>query len=51
MDLILPLKSIYFDAIEAGTKLEENRLCTDYWKRRLVGHAIGGWSGFHMRGW
>jgi len=39
MNLILPLKGVYFDAIAAGTKLEENRLCTDYWKRRLIGRS------------
>lgn len=35
--LILPLKAIYFNAIKAGTKLEEYRLCTPYWRKRLDG--------------
>lgn len=39
MNLILPLKGVYFDAIAAGTKLEENRLCTHYWKLRLIGRT------------
>ncbi len=34
-DLILPLKRDYFEAIRAGTKTEEYRLCTPYWRRRL----------------
>lgn len=37
MDLILPLKREYFDQIKAGTKPEEFRLCTPYWKKRLEG--------------
>jgi len=37
MDLVLPLKGEYFDAIKAGTKTEENRLCTPYWKKRIEG--------------
>ena len=37
MDLILPLKGEYFDAIKAGTKTEEFRLCTLYWKKRIEG--------------
>lgn len=35
--LILPLKAEYFDAIQAGTKLEEYRLVNDYWRKRLEG--------------
>ncbi|OZI26677.1 RNA-binding protein [Bordetella genomosp. 9] len=35
-DLTLSLKGEYFDAIKAGTKTEEYRLCTPYWKRRLT---------------
>lgn len=35
MDLTLPLKGEYFDQIKAGTKTEEYRLCTLYWKKRL----------------
>ncbi|CUJ38991.1 ASCH domain-containing protein [Achromobacter ruhlandii] len=35
-DLHLALKGEYFDAIKAGTKVEEFRLLNDYWRRRLV---------------
>ncbi|MFY3553353.1 ASCH domain-containing protein [Achromobacter insolitus] len=35
-DLHLALKGEYFDAIKAGTKTEEYRLCTPYWMRRLA---------------
>jgi hypothetical protein len=35
--LTLALKGEYFDQIKAGTKTEENRLCTLYWKKRLDG--------------
>lgn len=35
--LVLPLKSNYFYEIKAGTKLEEYRLVTEYWKKRLIG--------------
>lgn len=35
--LVLNLKSEYFDAIKAGTKPDEFRLCTPYWIKRLVG--------------
>ena len=34
--LYLPLKAEYFDAIKAGTKTEEYRLYTPYWRKRLV---------------
>lgn len=34
-DLILPLKREYFEQIKAGTKIEEYRLVTPYWTRRL----------------
>ncbi len=33
--LTIPLKGIYFDQIKAGTKPEEYRLMTDYWRKRL----------------
>jgi hypothetical protein len=33
--LTLPLKGIYFDQIAAGTKPEEFRLVTPFWRRRL----------------
>jgi hypothetical protein len=36
-DLVLPMKGIYFDQIASGEKLEEYRLRTDYWERRLLG--------------
>jgi hypothetical protein len=39
-DLILPLKVEYFNAIKAGTKTEEFRLCTPYWIRRLEGRTF-----------
>ncbi|EIU1445414.1 TPA: ASCH domain-containing protein [Pseudomonas aeruginosa] len=35
--LTLALKGEYFDAIRAGTKLEEFRLVTPYWRKRLEG--------------
>lgn len=38
-DLYLPLKGEYFDAIKAGTKTEEYRLVTPYWRKRLVGRS------------
>lgn len=34
-DLILNLKAEYFDAIEDGSKEEEYRLQTPYWKKRI----------------
>jgi len=39
MDLVLPLKGEYFDAIKAGTKTEEFRLCTPYWEKRIDGRS------------
>lgn len=36
-DLIIPVKGVYWHQIKAGTKLEEYRLCTPYWTKRLVG--------------
>lgn len=36
-DLILPMKGVYFDQILRGEKLEEYRLRTGYWERRLLG--------------
>jgi len=36
-DLILPLNGEYFDQIKSGEKVEEFRLCTPYWTKRLVG--------------
>lgn len=39
--LYLPLKAEYFDAIKAGTKTEEYRLYTPYWRKRLVDGFAG----------
>jgi hypothetical protein len=38
-DLYLSLKAEYFDAIRDGTKPEEYRLCTPYWRKRLEGRV------------
>ena len=35
-NLTLAVKGEYFDAIKAGTKTEEYRLCTPYWMKRLA---------------
>lgn len=40
--LQLALKGEYFDAIKAGTKLEEYRLDNEYWQKRLVGKTFTG---------
>jgi hypothetical protein len=37
MNLTLPLKREYFDAIRDGTKTEEYRLCTPFWRKRIEG--------------
>lgn len=37
--LCLPLKREYFEAIRGGSKQEEFRLCTPYWRKRLEGIA------------
>lgn len=37
--LVLPLKATYFDQIAAGTKPEEFRLATPYWRKRLAGRT------------
>ena len=34
--IVIPLNGEYFDAIQSGEKKEEYRLCTEYWKKRLV---------------
>lgn len=34
-DLILPLKSEFFDQIKDGIKTKEYRLCTPYWNKRI----------------
>lgn len=36
-DIVLPLKAEYFCAIRDGEKVEEYRLDTPYWRKRLVG--------------
>lgn len=40
MKLVLPLKSEYFDAIQGGSKPEEFRLRTAYWRKRLEGRTF-----------
>lgn len=50
--LHLPLKAEYFDAIKNGTKLEEYRLATPYWRKRLEGriyHVIMLTKGYPKR--
>lgn len=37
--LTLSLKGEYFDAIRDGSKIEEFRLTTDYWAKRLEGRS------------
>ncbi|WP_259641299.1 ASCH domain-containing protein [Pseudomonas cannabina] len=37
--LTLALKGEYFDAIKAGTKVEEFRLVTPYWRKRIENRA------------
>lgn len=39
LTLTLPLKGVYFDQIAAGTKPEEFRLVTPYWRKRLEGRT------------
>lgn len=38
--LNLPLKREYFEAIRDGRKLEEYRLCTPHWRKRLEGRKF-----------
>lgn len=40
MDLILPLKKKWFEAIKDGSKDFEYRLDTEYWRKRLVGKTF-----------
>ena len=40
MDLTLPLKAEYFNAIKDGTKTEEFRLRTPFWRKRLEGKTF-----------
>ena len=37
--LTIPIKGVYFDQIKAGTKPEEFRLMTPYWRKRLEGRT------------
>lgn len=37
--LHLSLKGFYFHQIRDGIKLEEYRLCTHYWSKRLIGRS------------
>lgn len=39
-DLVLPVKGEFFYAIKYGTKLEEFRLRTPYWRKRLDGRIF-----------
>ena len=39
-DLVLHLRSCYFREVAAGTKTEEFRLPTPYWKKRLINRCI-----------
>ena len=39
MDLILPMNGFYFDQVLSGAKVEEYRLATDYWRKRLTGRS------------
>lgn len=36
-DLILNVKTEYFNEIKSGQKIKEYRLVNDYWNRRLAG--------------
>jgi hypothetical protein len=40
--LHLHLKGEFFEAIKAGTKPEEYRLCNSYWRKRLEDRAYDG---------
>lgn len=37
MNLTLNLKKKYFEEIKQGIKKEEYRLCTPFWKKRILG--------------
>ncbi len=39
-DLVLPLKAVYFEEIRQGTKVEEFRERTPYWRRRIEGRTF-----------
>lgn len=38
--LTLPLNGVYFDQIASGEKVEEFRLQTDFWRKRLEGREF-----------
>ena len=38
--LTLPLKGEYFDQIADGTKVEEYRLCSSFWSKRIQGKTF-----------
>lgn len=40
--LHLNLKGEYFDQIKSGEKVEEFRLCTPFWNKRLAGRNYDG---------
>ncbi len=35
MNLIIPLKHVYFDEIQSGLKTKEYRLRNEYWRKKL----------------
>ncbi len=37
--LVLPVKREYFEQMRDGAKQAEYRLCTEYWRRRLLGRS------------
>lgn len=37
--LTIPVNGVYFDQIKAGTKVEEYRLVTPFWRKRLEGRT------------
>lgn len=37
--ITIPLNGVYFDQIKAGTKTEEYRLVTPFWRGRLAGRT------------
>jgi hypothetical protein len=39
-DLILPVKGAYFDAVADGSKPEEFRLTTPFWRKRIEGKTF-----------
>lgn len=51
--LYLPIKAIYFEQIRDGSKKEEYRLYTPYWRKRLEGRtydAVQVTAGYPARG-